>query len=199
MRLSNPLPLILPLLLLTHPSHAQESPPPSPPSLTIANDPASGYVYHGCYNETTALADTTGARALADGTNLVAPGDMTAERCWEFCRTGAGDSSGGKGGRFKFAGLEYARFVFFSFFFFFFFLVAGLGWGVLFVLVGGRREGGCGCGWIKESGAEKRERLTLATENAGAPIPSPACPKSSPTARATCRARATRRKPAAGI
>jgi hypothetical protein len=110
MRLSNPLPLLSLLLTLTPtPSLAQES----SPSLTVVNDPASGYVYHGCYNETTALADTTGARALDDGTNLVAPGDMTVERCWDFCRTGAGDSSGGKGGSFKFAGLEYARFVFF--------------------------------------------------------------------------------------
>lgn len=36
---------------------------------------------------------------------------MTVEMCWEFCRSGAGDSKGGKEGRFKFAGLEYARWV----------------------------------------------------------------------------------------
>lgn len=116
MRLTTPL-LSLLLTLSPTPSHAQ-SESESAPSLTIANDPASGYVYHGCYNETTGLADTTGARALDDGTNLVAPADMTVERCWEFCRTGAGDSSGGTGGSFKFAGLQYARLVFFFFFYF---------------------------------------------------------------------------------
>ncbi|KAK3310583.1 uncharacterized protein B0T15DRAFT_518881 [Chaetomium strumarium] len=78
-------------------------------SLAIHTAPGSGYVYYGCYNETTGLSDTTGARALNGGTNLVAPGNMTVELCWQFCRTGAGDSSGGTTGRFKFAGLEYAR------------------------------------------------------------------------------------------
>jgi hypothetical protein len=37
---------------------------------------------------------------------------MTVEMCWAFCRTGAGDASGGKSGSFRFAGLEYARYVF---------------------------------------------------------------------------------------
>ncbi|KAK4128814.1 WSC-domain-containing protein, partial [Parathielavia appendiculata] len=63
----------------------------------------------GCYNETTDLPNTTGARALSGGTNLVAAGNMTVETCWAFCRTGAGDASGGKTASFKFAGLEYAR------------------------------------------------------------------------------------------
>ncbi|KAK4243045.1 hypothetical protein C7999DRAFT_18539 [Corynascus novoguineensis] len=75
--------------------------------------PSSGYVYHGCYNETTGLPDTAGARALSGGADLVRPGPgsdgMTVEMCWEFCRTGAGDASGGTSGRFMFAGLEYAR------------------------------------------------------------------------------------------
>jgi hypothetical protein len=66
----------------------------------------------GCYNETTDLPNTTGVRALSGGTNLVAAGNMTVEMCWAFCRTGAGDASGGKSGSFKFAGLEYARYVF---------------------------------------------------------------------------------------
>jgi hypothetical protein len=112
MRLLTPLPLLSLFLTLTPTTSLAQS-------LTVVNDPASGYVYHGCYNETTALPDTTGARALDDGTNLVAPDDMTVQRCWDFCRTGAGDSSGGNKGSFKFAGLEYARFVFFFFFFFF--------------------------------------------------------------------------------
>jgi hypothetical protein len=79
--------------------------------LTIVSSPSSGYTYHGCYNETTGLPDTAGVRALGGGTNLVRAGNMTVEMCWEFCRTGAGDSSGGKTGRFSFAGVEYARYV----------------------------------------------------------------------------------------
>ncbi|KAL2161506.1 hypothetical protein VTH06DRAFT_8068 [Thermothelomyces fergusii] len=71
--------------------------------------PASGYVYHGCYNETTGLPGTAGARALHDGTNLVRPDTMTVEACLDFCRTGAGDARGGTTGRFRFAGLEYSR------------------------------------------------------------------------------------------
>ncbi|KAL2165820.1 hypothetical protein VTG60DRAFT_3743 [Thermothelomyces hinnuleus] len=70
---------------------------------------SSGYVYYGCYNETTELPDTAGVRALHDGTNLVQPDSMTVEMCLDFCRTGAGDANGGKTGQFQFAGLEYAR------------------------------------------------------------------------------------------
>ncbi|KAK4105465.1 WSC-domain-containing protein [Parathielavia hyrcaniae] len=75
----------------------------------IHHNPDSGYTYYGCYNETTDLPNTSGARALNGGTNLVAAGNLTVEACWEFCRTGAGDASGGRTGSFKFAGLEYAR------------------------------------------------------------------------------------------
>jgi hypothetical protein len=81
--------------------------------VAVHTSPSSGYAYYGCYNETTDLPDTAGVRALNGGTSLVRAGAMTADMCWEFCRTGAGDSSGGKGGSFKFAGLEYARLVFF--------------------------------------------------------------------------------------
>lgn len=75
---------------------------------------SSGYVYYGCYNETTELPDTVGVRALHDGTNLVQPDSMTVEMCLDFCRTGAGDANGGKTGRFQFAGLEYSRYVMFN-------------------------------------------------------------------------------------
>ncbi|KAK4151956.1 WSC domain-containing protein [Chaetomidium leptoderma] len=104
--------LLLPLLPLA--ATAQEDQTSSSPQqqqqLEIVNDPSSsGYVYHGCYNETTDLPDTTGVRALHGGAHLIRPGNMTVDMCWDFCRTGAGDSSGGTSGRFRFAGLEYAR------------------------------------------------------------------------------------------
>ncbi|KAK3300927.1 WSC domain-containing protein [Chaetomium fimeti] len=107
-------PPTLPLLLLTAlttttTTVTAQSQSPSPKTLEIVTDPSSGYTYHGCYNETTGLPDTAGARALGGGTNLVRAGDMTVEMCWEFCRSGAGDASGGEGARFLFAGVEYAR------------------------------------------------------------------------------------------
>ncbi|KXX75893.1 putative fungistatic metabolite [Madurella mycetomatis] len=99
--------LLLSLLLLSAQTLAQSA--TDTPSVTIHHSPGSGYVYHGCYNETTGLSGTAGNRALYDGTNLVDPGGMTVEKCWEFCRTGAGDSSGGNTAMFQYAGLEYAR------------------------------------------------------------------------------------------
>ncbi|KAK4176316.1 WSC domain-containing protein [Triangularia setosa] len=60
-----------------------------------------GYTYHGCFTETTNIANTTGRRALDGGINDVRPDTMTVEKCWEFC--GRGGSS------YKFAGLEYSR------------------------------------------------------------------------------------------
>ncbi|KAL2127249.1 hypothetical protein VTI74DRAFT_11048 [Chaetomium olivicolor] len=95
--------LLLPLGLGGALAQQQET-----PALTIFT-PRSGYTYQGCYNETTGLPNTTGARALGGGTNLVRPGNMTVEMCLDFCKTGAGDASGGKTGSFKYAGLEYAR------------------------------------------------------------------------------------------
>ncbi|KAK3904842.1 putative fungistatic metabolite [Staphylotrichum tortipilum] len=99
---------LLPTLLLATLTLAQ-SPTSQTPKVEIITSPSSGYTYHGCYNETTNLPDTAGVRALGEGAVLVAPGNMTVETCWAFCKSGAGDSKGGTGGRFKFAGLEYAR------------------------------------------------------------------------------------------
>ncbi|KAH6854243.1 WSC domain-containing protein [Chaetomium sp. MPI-CAGE-AT-0009] len=84
--------LSLPLLLLPLVTAATQ-----PTPLSIVTSPSSGYVYHGCYNETTGLPDTAGARALGGGTNAVRPGAMTVEMCWDFCRSGAGDAAGGRG------------------------------------------------------------------------------------------------------
>ncbi|GAB1310911.1 WSC domain-containing protein [Madurella fahalii] len=98
--------LLLPFLL---PAQALAQSATDTPPVAIYHSPGSGYIYHGCYNETTDLPGTAGNRALYGGTNLVEPDGMTVERCWEFCRTGAGDSSGGRSGTFRYAGLEYAR------------------------------------------------------------------------------------------
>ncbi|KAK0673252.1 WSC domain-containing protein [Cercophora samala] len=58
-----------------------------------------GYTYHGCYTETTNIANTTSRRALDGGSNSVQPDLMTVEKCWDFCAKGT----------YKFAGLEYSR------------------------------------------------------------------------------------------
>ncbi|KAK4145510.1 uncharacterized protein C8A04DRAFT_26767 [Dichotomopilus funicola] len=87
--------------------------PPKPKKtnkkLIHPTDPASHYSYLGCYNETTGIRGTTGTRALNGGKNEAVPGQMTVEKCWTFCSTGAGDAKGGRSGRFEYAGLEYAR------------------------------------------------------------------------------------------
>ncbi len=102
--------LLTPLLLLLLPAASQAQ--AQTQALEIVSS-GSGFVYHGCYNETTELPDTLGVRALNGGTNEVKPGNMTVDMCIAFCKTGAGDASGGKSGRFAYAGLEYARYVFF--------------------------------------------------------------------------------------
>ncbi|KAL2270142.1 hypothetical protein VTJ83DRAFT_2326 [Remersonia thermophila] len=97
---------LLLLLLLAGQAAAQGS---APSSLAIFNDPATGYVYHGCYNETTDIPNTTGLRALHGGKVEIEPGRMTVRRCLEHCSTGAGDAQGGNTAPYAFAGLEYAR------------------------------------------------------------------------------------------
>ncbi|KAM7219302.1 WSC domain containing protein [Rhypophila decipiens] len=66
---------------------------------SIYTDTKDGYKYHGCYNETTALQDTSGARALYNGKNEVKPGEMTVQRCQTFCNDG----------QFRYAGLEFSK------------------------------------------------------------------------------------------
>ncbi|KAK3337173.1 WSC domain-containing protein [Cercophora scortea] len=77
---------------------ADQTPAAAP---AIYSNATTGYIYLGCYNETTAIAGTSGDRALAGGTNEVKPGNMTVETCLGFCATGAT--------RYKYAGLEFAR------------------------------------------------------------------------------------------
>jgi hypothetical protein len=73
------------------------------PTLSICNRTDAGYVYHGCYNETMDLPGTIGTRALYGGKNQVLEEKMTVPICQNFCRS--------NGTVYKFAGLEYARWV----------------------------------------------------------------------------------------
>lgn len=92
-------PLLTPLLLLllTTPSLAADTPTPAP---AIFTDTKGGYKYHGCYNETTGIAGTSGARALYNGKDEVKRGEMTVQMCQSFCKEGATP--------YKYAGLEFA-------------------------------------------------------------------------------------------
>ncbi|KAM7189362.1 WSC domain containing protein, partial [Naviculisporaceae sp. PSN 640] len=84
----------------TQTQDATESKPT--PAIYNGNDMV-GYIYHGCYNETTELEGTGGGtRALYMGKSDVKPGEMTVQKCLSFCKTAI------EGG-YKFAGLEYAK------------------------------------------------------------------------------------------
>ena len=73
--------------------------------LSIFNS-STNYIYHGCWTETTELANTTQQRAL-DGDGLDAqlqlPGTMAVSLCLDHCARNAASSS------FAYAGLEYSR------------------------------------------------------------------------------------------
>ena len=74
-------------------------------SLTIYNA-SDKYTYHGCYNETTDIANSTGGRALAGGASETRPGQMTVPLCLAFCSS--------NGTEYRFAGLEWSQYVFLS-------------------------------------------------------------------------------------
>jgi hypothetical protein len=59
---------------------------------------SNGYSYMGCYNETTDIEGTSGARALANG-KMDTGNDTTVASCLQYC----GDSN------YQFAGLEYSK------------------------------------------------------------------------------------------
>jgi hypothetical protein len=67
-------------------------------------DDSKTYAYQGCYNETTNLEDSSGRRALDGGITDVREGEMTVELCLDIC--GNGDVE------YRFAGLQWARYVF---------------------------------------------------------------------------------------
>lgn len=62
---------------------------------------SSTYHYIGCWNETTNIAGTSGARALPD-ISLEQPEIMTVEICLDFCAHNQSTA-------YKYAGLEYSR------------------------------------------------------------------------------------------
>ncbi|KAI3329460.1 WSC domain-containing protein [Xylariaceae sp. AK1471] len=82
------------------------SPSPSKPALEIVTDPSNKYTYVGCYNETSALPNTNGLRAL-QGISEALPGVMTVEKCLDFCVHG--DTSQKHPGAYALAGLQYSR------------------------------------------------------------------------------------------
>lgn len=58
----------------------------------------NGYDYIGCYNETTGIAGTSGARALTGG-KMESGDNTTVAECLEYC----GQNS------YQYAGLEYSK------------------------------------------------------------------------------------------
>ncbi|KAI1312409.1 WSC domain-containing protein [Xylaria venustula] len=93
---------------ITSTSTTTPSPSSTAPVLQIVNgsDSDSTYSYAGCWNETSDLAGTNGLRAL-DGTSEVLPGEMTVQKCLDFCAHG--NSSSGAAHAYRLAGLEYSR------------------------------------------------------------------------------------------
>ena len=75
-------------------------------SLAIFNESAT-YVYHGCWTETTELANTTRRRALDGGggpdAQLQLPDTMTVPLCLDHCARNTTTTP------FVYAGLEYSR------------------------------------------------------------------------------------------
>lgn len=70
------------------------------PTLSIYNS-STEYHYVGCWNETTGIAQSTGARALPD-LSMTQPDTMTVEICLDFCAHNQSTA-------YKYAGLEYSR------------------------------------------------------------------------------------------
>jgi hypothetical protein len=60
----------------------------------------SPWSYYGCWNETTLITGTNGARALGGGVQEDLT-TMTAELCMSFCKSNS----------FTFAGIEYTKYV----------------------------------------------------------------------------------------
>jgi hypothetical protein len=66
--------------------------------VAIAAAGSDGYSYMGCYNETTGIEGTSGARALSGG-KMETGNDTTVAACLQYC----GDSN------YQYAGLEYSK------------------------------------------------------------------------------------------
>ena len=69
-------PLFVPLVSLLAVASAQSS--NSSSSTAVAAAGSNGYSYIGCWNETTGIAGTSGARALPNGKMVATPKPLTA-------------------------------------------------------------------------------------------------------------------------
>ncbi|ATY58354.1 Carbohydrate-binding WSC [Cordyceps militaris CM01] len=69
--------------------------------LRVYTDDTHTYAYYGCYNETTLAEGSAGTRALAGGSSLVQPDNMTVPACLRFCHDG--DT------KYRYAGVEWSR------------------------------------------------------------------------------------------
>ncbi|ETS88012.1 hypothetical protein PFICI_01840 [Pestalotiopsis fici W106-1] len=92
------LPSLVLACLLAVLAHAQGTNETS--ELQIYNS-STTYHYVGCWNETTGIAQSTGARALPD-ISLAQPDTMTVEICLDFCANNQSTP-------YNYAGLEYSR------------------------------------------------------------------------------------------
>ncbi|KAI0914709.1 WSC domain-containing protein [Ustulina deusta] len=92
----------LPNNTTTSPSSTSTATPSNTTVLNIVDGSDSNYTYIGCWNETFGLPGTNGMRAL-DGVDQVLPGDMTVERCLDFCARNTPTHP------FRLAGLEFSR------------------------------------------------------------------------------------------
>ncbi|RYP74513.1 hypothetical protein DL771_002987 [Monosporascus sp. 5C6A] len=70
-------------------------------SIAIFNS-SDTYRYHGCWNETTELVNTTRLRALDGGIQVQLPETMTVPLCLDYCAENTST-------RYQYAGLEYSR------------------------------------------------------------------------------------------
>ncbi|RYP14011.1 hypothetical protein DL765_006614 [Monosporascus sp. GIB2] len=70
-------------------------------SVTVFNS-SDTYRYHGCWDETTEIANTTRLRALGGGIYMQLPETMTVPLCLDYCAKSTST-------RYQYAGLEYSR------------------------------------------------------------------------------------------
>lgn len=86
--------LIFVVLTLVSSSYAQSN-----DTLSVYQ-PEDTYTYHGCYNETTEIPNSNGARALSGGITEVCEDEMTVSLCLELCS---------EEDEYEYAGLQWAR------------------------------------------------------------------------------------------
>lgn len=98
MATTSPLVTIILLLLITYCAHAQQV---LSRDLDIYDEDSDKYSYHGCYNETTAVEDSAGTRALDGGITETREDEMTVPMCLDICSKDGND--------YRYAGLQWGR------------------------------------------------------------------------------------------